>query len=192
MHSSSRMTGSAAASSKDAPTGGGGANVRGLHPFAIVYQEHFDLVWRTLRRYGVPDAAIDDAVQDAFLVVYTRLPTFEGRSSIKTWLFGIARRVARDHRPAARAKATNADILDALPDAHSKSPLATLEVIESARLLERLLASLGSDKREAFILVKLEQMTVAEAGQALGVNANTIYSRVRTAARELEQALARI
>jgi RNA polymerase sigma-70 factor, ECF subfamily len=162
--------------------------------FGAVYQAHFDLVWRTLRRYGVPDASLDDAVQDAFLVVHVRLPSFEGRSSLRTWVFGIARRVARDHRPSARAhaEAVGTDTLEALPDVDAQSPLASLEATEEARLLERLLADLAPDKREAFILVELEQMTVLEAGQALGVNANTMSSRVRAARRELEQALARL
>jgi RNA polymerase sigma-70 factor (ECF subfamily) len=162
--------------------------------FAAVYHDHFDLVWRTLRRYGVPEASLDDAVQDAFLVVHTRLASFEGRSSLRTWIFGIARRVARDHRPSPRAyaDAVEADTLEALPDVDTKSPLASLEAIEDARLLEGLLAGLAPDKREAFILVELEQMTVLEAGQALGVNPNTMSSRVRAARREIGQALARL
>jgi RNA polymerase sigma-70 factor, ECF subfamily len=164
---------------------------RALRDFDAVYQEHFDLMWRTLRRYGVPEAAIDDAIQDAFLVVHTRLPTFEGRSSLRTWIFGIARRVARDHRPT-RAELASVDVLEALPDVASSSPLATLETIEGARLLERLLAGLEPNRREAFILVKLEQMTIAEAGEALGLSPNTVYSRLRTACRELHQALARL
>jgi RNA polymerase sigma-70 factor (ECF subfamily) len=162
--------------------------------FAAVYHDQFDLVWRTLRRYGVPPASLDDAVQDVFLVVHTRLASFEGRSSLRTWIFGIARRVARDHRPSARAhaEAVGGDTLEALPDLDTKSPLATVEAIEDARLLEGLLAGLAPDKREAFILVELEQMTVLEAGQALGVNPNTMSSRVRAARQELKQALTRL
>jgi RNA polymerase sigma-70 factor, ECF subfamily len=195
MHTPFRMTGSAAAGGDEpsgcvAPPVGDARGETEARDFGTVYQAHFDLMWRTLRRYGVPEAAIDDAIQDAFLVVHKRLPTFEGRSSLRTWIFGIARRVARDHRPTARALAAH-EVLDALPDVDSKSPLATLEAIEGARLLERLLATLAPDKREAFILLKLEQMTILEAAQALGVNVNTIYSRVRAALRELEQALAR-
>jgi RNA polymerase sigma-70 factor (ECF subfamily) len=79
-----------------------------------------------------------------------------------------------------------------LPDLTSKSPLATLEAIEGARRLERLLAGLAPKKREAFILVDLEEMTLLEAGQALGVNANTISARVRAARHELKEALARL
>jgi RNA polymerase sigma-70 factor (ECF subfamily) len=157
-----------------------------------LYQEHFDFVWRTLRRYGVPDASLDDAVQDTFIVVNARLASFEGRSTARTWIFGIARRVARGHRPSAKAYAPNdADTLNALPDTETRSPLASLEMIQGARLLENLLGGLAPDKREAFILVELEQMTVLEASDALGVNTNTMASRVRAARRELEQALAR-
>lgn len=162
--------------------------------FDAVYREHFDFVWRTLRRYGVPEASLDDAIQDAFLVVHARLAAFEGRSSVRTWMFGIARRVARDHRPSARAQADSmgAVTLDALPDVASNSPLANLEVIERARCLESLLAGLAPKKREAFILVELEQMTFLEVARALGVNSNTISSRVRAARQELEQALTRL
>jgi RNA polymerase sigma-70 factor (ECF subfamily) len=162
--------------------------------FGAIYLRHFDFVWRNLRRYGVPQDAIDDAIQDVFLVVHARLASFEGRSSLRTWMFGIARRVARDHRPSARAHAegVGAETLEALPDVASKSPLATLEAIEGARLLETLLAGLAPNKRDAFILVQLEQMTVLEAGQALGVNSNTISSRVRSARQDLDHAIARL
>jgi RNA polymerase sigma-70 factor, ECF subfamily len=188
------------AASGGASTDGAAAPIRapgvdlGSPGLAAVYEEHFDLVWRTLRRYGVLEASIDDAVQDVFIIVHARLAQFEGRSSLRTWLFGIARRVARDHRPSTRTVAEGAAAfrLEALPDVTSKSPLATLEEVEGARLLERLLAGLAPKKREAFILVDLEEMTALEAGQALGVNVNTISARVRAAREELKEALARL
>jgi RNA polymerase sigma-70 factor (ECF subfamily) len=195
----SQVTGAAGASGDDttegvAPPSQRPAFHRESPEFDAIYQEHSDLAWRTLRRYGVPDASIDDAIQDVFMVVHTRFTSFEGRSSLRTWIFGIARRVARDHRPSARAQGegVGADSLEALPDVASKSPLATLEAIEGARLLESLLAALAPKKREVFILVELEQMTVLEASQALGLNPNTVSSRLRAARQDLEQALARL
>ena len=59
------------------------------------------------------------------------------------------------------------------------------ERAENARLLHGLLAELDDDKREAFILVDIEQVTAAEAAEALGANPNTVASRVRAARREL-------
>src|SRR3954470_18698677 len=69
-----------------------------------VYEAHVDFVWRGFRRLGVPASRLDDAVQDVFLVVHRRLDSFEVRSSVKTWLFGIALRVARDHHRSRRRK----------------------------------------------------------------------------------------
>jgi RNA polymerase sigma-70 factor (ECF subfamily) len=160
--------------------------------FGQVYDLHVDFVWRTLRRFGVPDASLDDAVQDVFIVAYHKLGEFEGRSSLRTWIFGIARRVARDHRPAGRVLSVSGERLEALPELAWAAQEATAEQVDAARLLERLLVDLHPEKREAFILVEVEQMTIVEAAEALGVNPNTAYSRLRAARSELEQALGRL
>ena len=64
-----------------------------------LYDSHFSFVWRNLRRLGVPDAILEDAAQDVFLVVHRRWDSFDARwSSVETWLFGILMRVARNHQ----------------------------------------------------------------------------------------------
>ena len=171
---------------------GDAAGAQTSSDFGQVYDLHVDFVWRTLRRFGVPDGSLDDAVQDVFIVAYRKLGQFEGRSSLRTWIFGIARRVARDHRPAGRAVAVSSERLEALPEFAWSAQEVTAEQVDAARLLERLLAELHPEKREAFILVEVEQMTIVEAAEALGVNPNTAYSRLRAARSELEQALGRL
>ena len=66
--------------------------------FAEVYRELFGFVWRSTRGLGVTPAAIDDVVQEIFMVVHRRLRHFEGRSSIRTWVSGIVLNVVRHHR----------------------------------------------------------------------------------------------
>ena len=66
--------------------------------FDAIYEAHFSFVWRSVCRLGVADSMVDDVVQDIFVVVHRKLGDFEGRSSIKTWLFAIIRRTVRDHR----------------------------------------------------------------------------------------------
>ena len=119
---------------------------------------------------------------------------FEGRSSTKTWLYGIIRRVISDHRRTLRRKpAWSEDApgqLESLHDTRSKAPDASAEQAEQVRLLYRLLESLDEEKREVFILAELEGMTMAEIAEALDVNPNTVSSRLRAARQRFEEALA--
>ena len=86
--------------------------------FTAVYEEHFAFVWRSMRRLGVPDRLLDDAAQDVFIVVHRRLGEFEGRSTLKSWLFAIARRVAHDHRRRVGRKERTEELPEAVVDLH--------------------------------------------------------------------------
>lgn len=160
--------------------------------FEDLYREHFAFVWRTVRRLGTDAAFVEDVAQEVFVVVHRRLGEFEGRSTAKTWLYGIVRRVAADHRRTLRRKPLTAggggDEPEA-PTAPDEGPDASAERAERVRLLHRLLAGLDEAKREVFILSELEGLTLAEISEALSVNQNTVASRLRAARREFEFAL---
>ncbi len=161
-------------------------------PFRIIYETHASFVWRTLRRYGVRGAELDDAIQDVFAVVHAKLPEFESRSTLRTWVFGIARRVARDHRPSARFEALKDGKLDEfMADLGSNDPALSLQHRQEARTLYQLLSELPPERSEAFILVELEQFSVPEAAAVLELNVNTLSSRLRAARQDLRQALTR-
>lgn len=164
--------------------------------FEAIYEQCFDLVYRNVRRLGVPDAMVDDAVQEVFLVVHRRLSEFEGRSSPKTWVFSIVARVAKDCRRSVRRKSphTRGDgpvDVDTIAEDEGRDPHTIAERREGARRLHRVLDALDDDKRTALVLAELEQMTVPEIAEALGENVNTIYARLRAARREFEQAAQR-
>lgn len=158
--------------------------------FEVIYEQHFDFVWRSLRRLGVPEASVDDAAQDVFVVVYRRLADFEGRSTVRTWLFGIALRVARSHRRRLARKG-HAEPLPAELESEEGDPEDALGRRRAAEFLERFLAGLDEDKRAVFVLAELEQMTAPEIEAALGVKLNTVYSRLRAARRAFEGAVQR-
>lgn len=163
--------------------------------FEEVYDEHAELVWRALRRLGVPEASVDDALQDVFVVVHRRLADFEGRSSLRTWLFGIALGVARNHRRSARRRAPEgalaAEVDDDLPAPDSKGPEGRVQSAEAVRTLYALLDQLDEDKRTVFVLADLEEMTAPEIAATLSLNLNTVYARIRAARLAFEQAVAR-
>jgi RNA polymerase sigma-70 factor (ECF subfamily) len=159
--------------------------------FAQVYDEHFEFVWRSARRLGVPEASLDDVAQDTFVTVYRRLAGFEGRSQLKTWIFGILRHTIADLRRGQRRKPTSA--LEQEPvDARGASPQDAAARSEGVKLLHEALCALPEDQREVFVLAELEQMSSPEIASALEINVNTVYSRLRAARQEFEAALKRL
>jgi RNA polymerase sigma-70 factor, ECF subfamily len=177
----------------------GVAEFRTVAPdFDTVYEQHFPFVWRSVRRLGVPAAAVDDVVQDVFIVVHRRLSSFEGRSTFRSWLYAIVARVVRDFRRSLRRKPGQLGG-DARADADPESLANPTSMAsrndaanaEATRLLHTILSELRDDRREVFVLSELEEMTSVEIAAALGQNVNTVYSRLRAARRDFEHAALR-
>jgi RNA polymerase sigma-70 factor, ECF subfamily len=158
--------------------------------FDALYAENAQFVWRTLARLGVPESALADATQEVFLVAYRRLGDFEGRSSVRTWLFGIAMRVASHSGRQARRRPTE-PLSETLPAEHPEAPFEQAARSEAVKALYTLLDTLSPAQRAVFVLVELEQMSVPEAAEAIGANLNTVTSRLRAARQNFAAALRR-
>ena len=156
-----------------------------------LYDEHFDFVWRTLGRLGVSLDQREDAVHDVFLVVHRRLGTYEGRSSLRTWLFGIAHRVAKVHRRLGARRRADVPQDDEILASPGADPQARAAEVEAATLVDRLLQKLSEERRVVLILADLEQMPAPEIAQALGIPVNTVYSRLRLGRRDFEDCVKR-
>jgi len=156
--------------------------------FGAVYGQYFRAMWRTLRRLGVAKAQLDDAAQDVFVVVHRKLSDFDGRS-LRGWLYAIAVRVASDYRRGARQRRA-VPLVESIVDP-APTPERTSELIESVELFHELLATLDQTKRTVFVLGELEELSAPEIAEALGVNLNTVYSRLRAARSEFDAALRR-
>jgi len=145
-----------------------------------IQPEHFEFVWRSLRRLGVWPAELDDAAQDVFIVFLRRQAEFQGQSSYRTWLFGIASNVAHEYR----RKRQRAERMAPVSDSYEQpgvSPLERATNAQALRFVDRFLTTLDEDKRNVFILAELEQMSAPEIASALSVKLNTVYSRLRVA-----------
>ncbi len=168
-----------------------------LLDFAQVYEQHVRFVWRTLRRLGVPYEDCDDAVQDVFLIVHRKLGEFRPEAPVKHWLYRLTAGIARDHRRAHRRKDPKQHGLipvaasDEVADAGRQGPAELAERTAAARLIRDLLQQLDEAKREVFVLADLEQMTAPEIARVLQIPLNTVYSRLRRARAEFEEALMR-
>lgn len=171
------------AAAASGPTAHPGAPPLGLRE---LFDAHHAFVYRSVCRLGVPMTIVDDVVQETFIVAGRKLDTFEGRASHRTWLFGIAMRVAHTLRRSEVRRQRRAQVVAAASDA-TVDPYARPE---AADLLHRLLEGLDDDRRAAFILADFEGMTAVEIAEGLDVNLNTVYSRIRSARKQVELALA--
>ena len=165
----------------------------GVPSFEVVYARHFDLVWTAARQLGVSADAIDDVVQEIFVVIHARLATLENVESLRSWVYGVARRTISTFRRNQRTRAASgnkyaqvAEWLEPLPP----TPLELSELAERQRLLLRLLSQLDEGKREVFVLAEVEGFTAPEIAEALEIPVNTVYSRLRLARQTFEQAVA--
>jgi RNA polymerase sigma-70 factor (ECF subfamily) len=163
-----------------------------------LYDAHFAFVWRNLRRLGVPADQMEDAAQEVFLVVHRRWDSFDSSwSSVQTWLFGIVLRVAQNERRSQRRRvarlvpANDHHPIDAVAS-ESASPSELVVKHEAARMLEEALEALSENERAIFVLVDIEQMPVPEAAEALALNLNTAYGRLRTARAEFQKIVRRL
>jgi RNA polymerase sigma-70 factor (ECF subfamily) len=164
-----------------------------LPSFGAIYKDYFDFVWRNARRLGVVEDSIADIVQEVFLVVYARVHTLERPESLRSWLYSVVRRTVsmyhrERHTRSARESSTP------VPDSASPmqpSPLDLALFNDELKLLWSLLGRLDSPKREILVLAELEEMTVPEIAQAIGIPLNTAYSRLRAARQEFNAAFAR-
>lgn len=159
--------------------------------FRDVYRDHAEFVWRVLRRLGVPDADLEDVTQEVFVVVLKKLETFAHRSSLRTWLYGIAYRCASEHRRRAHVRS---EVPTETPDAGAADP-AQLESLDRKRArdqLDAILARLDDDKRAVFVFYEIEELEVSEVAEILGCPVQTVYSRLRVAREHVEAAARRL
>jgi RNA polymerase sigma-70 factor (ECF subfamily) len=159
--------------------------------FEAVYAEHFQFVWRSLRLLGVSTASLDDAAQDVFGAIARQLPDFEGRSSLRTWVFGITQNVASNHRRTRSRKLDRLEPLDDGIESREPTPHAHAEGREAAELVVRFCAELDESRRTVFVLGVLEGVPAAEIASLLGIALNTVYTRIHSLRHALKARIER-
>jgi RNA polymerase sigma-70 factor, ECF subfamily len=143
-------------------------------------------VWRLCAALGDRQSA-DDLTQETYLRAFGSLHRFEGRSSLRTWLLSIARRVCADAVRSRRRRRLTLVREDADLEALGAGDDAD-RVGEGAAVAD-LLARLSPDRREAFVLTQLLGLPYAEAAEVAGCPVGTIRSRVARARADLVEAL---
>jgi RNA polymerase sigma-70 factor (ECF subfamily) len=190
------MPGLSALASVDPPDADEGDLLRraasGEHAAALaLFRAHGARVHRTASRIlGAHDGDVEDVVQQTFLTALDGAPSFDGRSSVATWLVGIATRRALDlsRSRARRARWGKVASFLGLPGiAPADAPDAPLE---QRTIVERALGELTPEQRVVFVLAGVEGYTLQEIADMTGTGVSTLHARLAAARKRLDAFLA--
>lgn len=153
--------------------------------------EEYDFIWRSLRRFGVRPPETDDAAQQVFVILASKLRNVEPGKE-RSYLFSLVMKVASNVR---RRSATRREVSEEDSEL-SPSVLPSVEAEHDRAvgraMLDAILAKMPDERRAAFVLVELEELPMVEAAGILGVPVGTIASRVGRAREDIRAAIARL
>jgi RNA polymerase sigma-70 factor (ECF subfamily) len=168
--------------------------------FAQLVSMHERMVYSLAARLLGDAEEAKDLSQEVFLQVFRTIPRFEGRSSVKTWIYRIVvnqchnrrrwwvRRRRDQGRPIEDLTAHDEAQLAATQT--DKDPYGDLERREKARLVQAALAAISFDQRAILLLREVEGLSCEEIGQALSLPIGTVKSRLARGREALRERLA--
>lgn len=161
--------------------------------FDELYGRHRGALWRFIRRSVREAAATDDVFQECWSRVIAHREGYRPEARFATWLYRIAHNCCMDHwRKSGRRGARETPDADAIAFAADDSSAGPVEAVlegETGELLAAALERLPDEQRTAFLLYVEGGLSIAEIGEATGVNPETAKSRLRYAAARLKQML---
>jgi RNA polymerase sigma-70 factor, ECF subfamily len=152
-----------------------------------LFDQHYDALYRFLRRMGLDGSLADDGAQEAFVVVSRRLSDIELHKE-RAFLFATGVRIARRLREYQGRQAELPE--DAPPPSSSSNRID--ELVERKRqrdLLDRVLATMEEDLRVVLVLTEIEGYGKREVAEMLEIPEGTAASRLRRARDDFKQRL---
>jgi RNA polymerase sigma-70 factor (ECF subfamily) len=164
-----------------------------MDAFAALFEPLRARIYAVAFRLVGPDDA-EDVVMDTYLKAWRALPRFAGRSSLSTWLCGIARNQSLDllrrRQVRNRGRVANKDSEDRVAevdDPTQTGPLDAMQSVEDQALCQRALAALPEMHRHALLLRYVDGLSYQEIAAALDISMGTTMSRLFNARRKLRQ-----
>jgi RNA polymerase sigma-70 factor, ECF subfamily len=140
---------------------------------------HYDRVHAVCRRVLGSSRDADDAAQETMIKVVRSLPSFDGRSSVSTWMYRIATNTALDElRRQRRRPALHVVADDDRPEEVDEGAAARVEAIVDRRAIDDAVAALPEDFRIAVVLRDVGDLDYAEIAEVLDVPIGTVKSRI--------------
>lgn len=156
----------------------------------LLYAEHAPFISRVLGRLTGSGAHVDDLIQETFLIAFRKRATFDGSSTHRTWLYGIAARLAMRHRRGVGRWLRAVGMFSDEPAAHvSVSPDREIDRARASAVVQEVLARLPFKQREVFTLYELEELEGPEIATMLGIPVNTVWTRLHHARKRFEESM---
>src|SRR5690606_12278766 len=147
------------------------------------YEGHFDYVWRSIRRLGVPDADVVDLAHDVFVLAWRRRHQLDPARPLRPWLFGVCFRMASAFRRRSWFRSLR-HVVDGESADWRPGPEQTTLLKAELETLNRALAHVPLKHRAVLVLHDFEETPASEVALALGIPLKTVYSRLDTADRK--------
>lgn len=153
-----------------------------------IYRQHFDFVWRSLSRFGVEAASREDLAHEVFIVYFKKYMDYQGPAAESTLLYGIARRVAANHRRGCsrREERERQGWRDEPLAASEAGPEDVIARKDARDRMGQFLATLSPENAEIFRLTQIEGLRAKEVAEIFELNLNTLNTRIRAAKTKFE------
>lgn len=156
--------------------------------FRVLYARHNVRVFRFILRFIKDEGRAEEALGDVFLDVWRQAGRFEGRSSVSTWLLGMARfkalSIVRERKDEGIDDEAAAGIED-----DADTPEATAQKRDKAKALRRCVEALSPEHREIVDLVYYQEKSISEVAEIVGIPENTVKTRMFYARKRLQELL---
>jgi RNA polymerase sigma-70 factor (ECF subfamily) len=153
--------------------------------------QNYDFIWRSLRRFGVPESRVDDAAQQVFLVASQKLELIT-LGAERSFLFGTAMRVASDVRRSAVVRREVPTDLGEEERCEAPLPDELLDQRRARAMLDQVLDEMEDDLRAVFVMFELEGLSTQEIAELVGIPTGTAASRLRRAREEFQAKVKRL
>ena len=156
------------------------------------FKDHGAFIGRVIMRFLGDGPHVDDLLQDTFLTAFRKQDSFEGRSELRTWLYGIASNLCSHHRRSATRLDRFKGKLAAEGVAEVPSPERSVHRSQGAALLHQAIESLPFKQREVFVLYELEELEGREIAELLDIPIGTVWTRLHHARARFEKQVAKL
>lgn len=145
------------------------------------FKDHGRFLARSILRLTGDGPHVEDILQETFIVAHRKQASFEGKSSLRTWLYGIASNLCLHHRRGLARELTAMEQAAHNPTNDAESPEASLEAAQNKALVHHAIEAIPFKQREVFVLYEIDGMDGPAIAMLLEIPLNTVWSRLRHA-----------